>query len=201
MGISPAHRKRGCGSQTLAIVIYEARARGDHLLELEVISTNAPALQLYKKFGFEILQDLYGFRHPAGEGHSNNKLEEVDIRTVAHKVAAAGAPDLPWQLSAETLASYGPPMKAYHCDGAYAVISDPVQSTITLISLIVEPDQRGMGRARTMLGTLVSEFGQKEITVPALCPASFERLFTSVGFERTKLSQHQMRLDIEGKNI
>jgi ribosomal protein S18 acetylase RimI-like enzyme len=196
MGILANHRNCGYGSQALEQIIHETRARGDHHLELEVITSNAPAVHLYQKFGFRILQDLYGFQRPAGKAGAVGPLEEVDIRSIAHLIAAYGAPDLPWQLSAETIACYGPPMKAFHLEGAYAVISDPSRTVIALMSLIVEPEQRGTGRARALLRSLFSRYSKNEFIIHALCPAMFEQLLTSVGFERTELNQHHMRLEL-----
>ncbi len=197
MGFLPDSRNKGCGHQTLARIIDEARERGDRSIELEVITANQPAVHIYKKSGFRIIQDLYGFKRPAGGTGQHETLEEVDIREVARMIASAGAPDLPWQLSAETLACYGPPMKGFQCEGAYAVISDPSQPSIAMMSLIVEPEERGEGRATTLLRSLVSRYSETDFTIPALCPAVFEPLFTPVGFERSELSQHHMRLDLE----
>ncbi|MGD2162332.1 MAG: GNAT family N-acetyltransferase [Anaerolineales bacterium] len=196
MGVLPDHRNHGHGSRMLANVIDKGRTRGDRFLELEVITTNSTAVKLYKATGFEVIQDLYGFRRKAAEAGKVFPLEKVDIRAVAHRVAASGARDLPWQLSAETLACYGPPSIAMQLDGAYAVISDPGQSSITLLSLIVEPDRRGEGRGRALLNSLLTTYSEKDFTIPAICPAEFELLFKSVGFERVDLSQHHMRLNL-----
>ena len=196
MGDLPEYRRCGFGSRMLSNAIAEGRQRGDRYLELEVIGANEVAVRLYEKTGIELIQDLYGFSRKAGGAGTSSPLEEVDVLTIAHLVAGAGAPNLPWQLSAETLASYGPPMKAYHLDGAHAVISDPSKPTIALMSLIVEPGKRGEGRARTLLSALVTEHEDKAFTIPALCPAVFEPLFKSTGFERSELSQHHMRLEL-----
>jgi predicted GNAT family acetyltransferase len=64
------------------------------------------------------------------------------------------------------------------------------------MSLIVEPGKRGEGRARTLLSALMTEHEDKAFTIPALCPAVFEPLFKSTGFERSELSQHHMRLEL-----
>jgi GNAT superfamily N-acetyltransferase len=196
MGIMAEYRNSGFGSQALEQIIHETRERGDHHLELEVITANAPAVRLYKKYGFRILQDLYGFGRLAGDAGTVDHVEEIDILSVARLIATCGTPELPWQLSSETIACHGPPFRAFHRDGAYAVISDPEQPTITLMSLIVKPDQRGTGRARALLKSLFSQHSDKAFKVPALCPSVFEQLLTSVGFERTELSQHHMRLDL-----
>jgi GNAT superfamily N-acetyltransferase len=177
--------------------ITEGRQRGDHYLELEVISANEAAVRLYEKTGFELIQDLYGFSREAGGTAVSASLEEVDLLKVAHLVAAAGAHDLPWQLSAETLACYGPPMKAFHLDRAYAVISNPSKPAIALMSVIVEPDKRGAGRARRLLSALMASYEDRDFKIPALCPAEFDPLFKSIGFERSELSQHHMRLNLQ----
>ncbi len=196
MGFLPDFRNQGYGSQALAAVIEQAREHGDRFIELEVITANQPAFHLYKKFGFEVLQNLFGFTRATSSSRHSQQLQEVDIRSVANLVASSGAEDLPWQLSAESLACYGPPMKAFHHDGAYAVISDPAKPTIALMSLIVEPQDRKAGRARALLNAIAGKYDDKQLMVPAICPAQFEPLFTSSGFQRSELSQHHMRLGL-----
>jgi GNAT superfamily N-acetyltransferase len=196
MGLLAAHRNRGLGSQALEQIISEACERGDQHLELEVITENKAAVHLYEKFGFLVLQDLFSFQRPAGGAGLKGPIEIVDIRTVAHLIAAAGDADLPWQLSAETISMYSPPTRAYHLAGAYAAITDPEQQSITLMSLIVEPDKRGEGRARALLQSVLTNHNRQSFRIPALCPAAFESLLKSVGFQRGSLGQYHMRLDL-----
>ena len=52
MGLSAKWRGRGIGRQLVAEVLRRAQQLGLEILELEVFASNAPALALYKKFGF-----------------------------------------------------------------------------------------------------------------------------------------------------
>jgi ribosomal protein S18 acetylase RimI-like enzyme len=52
MGIVPALRGQGIGSRLLAATLQLARAGGIRRAELNVRSDNAPAIALYRRFGF-----------------------------------------------------------------------------------------------------------------------------------------------------
>ncbi len=52
MGIVAAYRGQGIGSRLLATALELARARGIRRAELIVRSDNAPAIALYRRFGF-----------------------------------------------------------------------------------------------------------------------------------------------------
>ncbi len=53
MGIIKEFRGQGIGKMVLEKVIAEARKRGLIKIELEVFASNLPAVNLYKKFGFQ----------------------------------------------------------------------------------------------------------------------------------------------------
>jgi ribosomal protein S18 acetylase RimI-like enzyme len=53
MGLLPDHRRRGIGRRLLAATLREAERRGIRRVELEVFASNAPAIALYRAFGFE----------------------------------------------------------------------------------------------------------------------------------------------------
>ncbi len=50
------HRRKGLGADILGKVMIEARRAGAEELILDVDTMNSPAVNLYKKCGFEILQ-------------------------------------------------------------------------------------------------------------------------------------------------
>ncbi|MBA2283611.1 MAG: GNAT family N-acetyltransferase [Actinomycetota bacterium] len=54
MGIVDGFRSQGLGTQLLAAAIGWARHRGAHKVALEAWPTNARAIGLYEKFGFEV---------------------------------------------------------------------------------------------------------------------------------------------------
>ena len=51
--VSPAYRRRGFGRQAVAFVEERARAMGVHAIHLEVDDGNDPALELYRRTGFQ----------------------------------------------------------------------------------------------------------------------------------------------------
>lgn len=53
VAVSPAYRKRGCAQQLLEEVKKEALAQDAESILLEVRKSNAPAISLYEKMGFE----------------------------------------------------------------------------------------------------------------------------------------------------
>lgn len=53
MGLLPEFRGKGLGSKLLAAVLDHAKKIGLEKVELQVYTTNQPAIALYKKYGFE----------------------------------------------------------------------------------------------------------------------------------------------------
>ena len=53
MGLLPDYRGKGLGSQLLKAVLAHAARSGLEKVELNVYTTNLPAIALYEKFGFE----------------------------------------------------------------------------------------------------------------------------------------------------
>ena len=53
MGLLPSYRGKGLGSKLLESVLNQAKQFGLEKVELNVYTTNKPAIALYKKFGFE----------------------------------------------------------------------------------------------------------------------------------------------------
>jgi len=210
MAVTPEARGTGIGGRLTAVLLEESRARGERRMELEVIVENATAVRLYERNGFATIRRLVSFAlsptgdagreaHRAGGGavEAGGKsrgagLEEVDVLEVARRVTRYGLPDLPWQVSGETVAHLGPPHRAHRLDAAYAVVTDPTAATVMIRSLVVEPAGREKGRASALLRALIAEYPGKEWRVPALCPEEMGGVFESVGFMREKLAQFHM---------
>lgn len=54
MGVLPAYRGKKIGARLLEATLAAARRQGLERIELSVYAANAPAVALYRKFGFEI---------------------------------------------------------------------------------------------------------------------------------------------------
>lgn len=194
MGIAKSTRGLGAGSWFMGELIQDACQRGEREMVLEVIEQNEPAVKLYQKSGFEIVRRLVGFiRKPADELESN-ELQEIDLRQLGQLVSRYGLPDLPWQLSGESIAQMNPPARAYRHEHAVVAISNPEVEHIAIWSLLVEPDGRGRGLGSKMLRSVMAAHPGKTWHMPALLPEECGHVFERAGFERENLSQWQMTL-------
>lgn len=196
MGIFRQMRGKGAGSWFMERVVQEAGQRNDHEMVLEVIEQNEPAVLLYQKFGFQIVRRLVGFIHKNTTENDVSDLQEINLREAGHLISVHGLPDLPWQLSGETIAHMNPPARAYCKGGAYAVISNPDAEHVVIWSLFVQPDTRGNGLGLDMLNSLAAKHTGKTWHVPAILPEELGKVYEKAGFEKEKLSQWQMRLSL-----
>ena len=197
MALIPEARGQGLGRRFMMQLLQEARDRGEQWMVLEVIEQNERAVVLYKKCGFEVQRRLVSYGITPATVGDEVPLTEVDIRRVAQVVMAHGLPDLPWQLSGETLALQGPPSRAYGLDDAYVVISDPERPTIGLRMLVAVPSGDEDGRMKRLLQAVMARYPGKTWRVPALFPEELAPLFDDLGFAPGEITQLQMALRLE----
>jgi GNAT superfamily N-acetyltransferase len=196
MGISRQMRGKGAGSWFMEHLVQEAQQRSDHEMVLEVIEQNDSAVQLYQKFGFQIVRRLIGFIQKTPNETGTDDLQEIDLREAGLLISLHGLPDLPWQLSGETIAHLNPPARAYCKGQAYAVISNPDAEHVVIWSLLVQPDARRSELGLEMLKSLTAKHTGKTWHVPAILPEGLGNIYEKAGFEKEKLSQWQMRLSL-----
>ena len=181
----------------MAHLMQRARARGDRTMELEVIEGNEPALSLYERYGFRTKRRLLSFISIEPQAGSAPSLEAVDMAQMARLVEAHGLPDLPWQLSGQTLARLGPPNQAYRLADAYVAISNPEDEAVYIRSVLVEPQSRKRGQAGLVLRGLLASHPGRTWHISPLCPEELGGLFEKAGFTRDSLSQFQMRAELQ----
>lgn len=201
MSIVPEHRGQGAGTDVMAQLIADSKTRGDREIVLEVIEQNEPAVKLYQNVGFATVRRLVSYAQkttaPLNSPHiptHTSTLQEINMTDLARHLHQYGPADLPWQLSAETLATFSPPARAFELDHAWLALSDPSQAKIAIYSLFTPPDARNQGKARRIVEAAMKEFPQKEWAVPALCPEECGGFFEKMGFTRGEISQFQMSL-------
>lgn len=192
MAIIPEGRAKGVGEACVRQLLTEAKMHGDKTMTLEVIEQNTPAVRLYEKCGFNIVRRLVGYTGQPKVETSRLELEEVDIREAARALMAYGPPDLPWQLSGETLAQAGPPGVAYRGEAAYIALSNPAASTVGIRALITMPHARQQGLASKLLRAVIARHPNKAWRISAIWPEELGGLFEKIGLERDKLTQWQM---------
>lgn len=195
MAIVPEARRSGAGRTMLEHLLAAARARGERTMVLEVIEQNEAAMRLYETAGFTRVRRLVGFTGPgAGMAETPPAREpvEADPRALAAIVTRDGLPDLPWQLSGETLAQLAPPAVAYRLDGAWLVLAGISDPTVSIRGMVTEVAHRGRGRATALLRAVQARHPGREWRVPAIWPGELAGVFTRAGLTRGPLSQCQM---------
>jgi GNAT superfamily N-acetyltransferase len=193
MGIAKASRGKGAGSWFMERLIEEACRREEHEMCLEVIEQNEAALKLYQKSEFQIVRRLIGLIRKQAKEKSLETLQEIDLRQMGSLIVQYGLPDLPWQLSGESIAQMNPPARAYRKEQAYIAISNPALEHIVIWSLLVEKEARGNGRGTELLKSLIAQYSGRTWHVPAIFPEEFQQVFERAGFEKETLSQWQMK--------
>jgi GNAT superfamily N-acetyltransferase len=196
MALVPEARREGMGRALVMRLINEARARGNRMMVLEVIEQNVPAVRLYEGCGFTRVRRLAGFRRPAQAENialrPAPQLQQVDLRALAAVVKTNGFADLPWQLSAETLAQLPASTIAYSLDGAWIAVSTPDGSDPSVRALVTEQAHQGHGRGAALLRAVLARHPGKEWRMPAIWPDELAAVFLEAGFVRTPVSQWQM---------
>jgi ribosomal protein S18 acetylase RimI-like enzyme len=196
MGVVPEFRYRGIGKWLLDSLLDAGRCRGDRAFTLEVIESNAPALRLYRKAGFTARRRLLGYLCDSPRGEPAEGVEEVDVREVARVLLDEGPPDLPWQVSGETVGQLGPPARGFRLGDAVAVVEQHA-TVVELMCLVVSRRARRQGSATRLLRALFSRYPGAGWLVAARFPEEVPaRLFTRLGFVQEPISQQQMVLDL-----
>ncbi|HSM70952.1 MAG TPA: GNAT family N-acetyltransferase [Anaerolineales bacterium] len=197
MGLKKDLRGQGLGKQFMEKLIQDARDRKDQEMVLEVIEQNEPAVRLYQGFGFKTVRRLIGLVHQPEKQVAKSDFQEVNLREMGALISQHGLPDLPWQLSGETIALMDGSVCAYKHGEAYITISNPDAEHIVIWSLLVEPSARGKGLAVDMLERVIAHHAGKVWHVPAIWPEEFGILFERAGFKREEISQKQMKLSLD----
>ena len=200
MGIAAETRGMGAGFWFMQQLIREACDRGELEMFLEVIEQNEPAVHLYEKVGFKVVRRLIGFIRRDAVENEPGELHEMDLRDVARLISHYGLPNLPWQLSGESIAQLNPPARGYRHGEAYIIISNPEAYDIVIESRLVEPQARGNGLGAETLKAIITEYPNKTWHVTAVLPEELGKVYERAGFVRERLSQWQMNLNLQDSN-
>ncbi len=193
MAVVPEARQSGVGKALMAQLLAEAKARGERTMVLEVIEQNAPAVRLYEGCAFQKVRRLTG--HAGRPGLAPDalvELEEIDPRELALLVSAHGLPDLPWQISPETIAHAAPPAVAFRFGASAILVTNPAAEVVGIRALVTHREHRGRGSSRALLRAVLARYPGKEWRAPAIFPEEMEGAFIAAGLARTPLSQWQM---------
>lgn len=77
MSIVPSYQHVGIGNQAIKFIINYFKDMQIEKIILEVRMDNIPALKLYKKVGFEIVEDVKNFYNDGADGYRMSKSLNV----------------------------------------------------------------------------------------------------------------------------
>jgi ribosomal protein S18 acetylase RimI-like enzyme len=179
------------GRELLRRLLDEARGRGDHSVLLEVIESNAPAVALYERTGFQVRRRLVGWEGTPPEHAA--PLEEIPLSTALAVILREGEPGLPWQLAPETLAGLTTPTRAFRLGAAVAVVLETGPQDVMLRSVVVPGEQRRRGEGSRLLRALAARLPGRRWRIPAIVPESLGAgFFAAQGLRRQTLTQLEM---------
>jgi ribosomal protein S18 acetylase RimI-like enzyme len=181
-GTRPENRRTGLGRLVLDGTMDALRQAGATTVGLEVLDGNDPALDLYRRSGFERLRRLVGFvvkrsdRPPLRERLLRGPLAAIDADDAVRLLTQWGWPDAPWQLQPESLAEIPAQMLAERA----VLFGKRRGDQFWLYALVVDPAHRREGMATRAVIALDAAW----VGVPALVPAEWQHaraLFESMG--------------------
>jgi hypothetical protein len=130
------------------------------------------------------------------EEKEESELQSVDLYEMGRLISQYGLPDLPWQLSGESISQTKPPLHAFREGQAYIALSNPEAEHVVIWSLLVEPEARGHRLSIKLLKRVMALHLGKTWHVPAVFPEELGVVFERAGFEKEMLSQWQMKLKL-----
>lgn len=201
MGIAREGQGKGIGKKLLGAAIEAEKQRGTKLLELESIKSNEPAVRLYKGAGFKVVEELTGWRRdvPAESPFpADEKLEEITLEEVQKMIDQHCDDGLPWQMRFPSRAVATVKYTCYRLGHAYATVTNRVEGTYRLLTLVVDKDHRGKGEGLRLLKALIAKHAGNKVEAPVLVPHKLgEKVAKELGFEEMELRQYQMQLKLQ----
>lgn len=137
MGVVPEARRGGVGETLMHAAHESAAARGVIEIWLEVITTNAPAVRLYEKLGYEHVRDVEIWELSAEPPASSAR--EATVAEAHERVRALRTAREPWQRADETLAHLrksGALLGLVNDDGAAIVRTSGTQSSLDQLAAV-----------------------------------------------------------------
>lgn len=200
--VAPSARFQGVGQALLAEVVTAAKQRDDAHIELEVIADNWPALKLYQKAGFQVIDDLVGSALPPYVAPETGAAPAPVMRSVSLEeatLACLGAEDvsLPWQIAPQSVA-LKTSVEAFALDHAWAVFS-PLEERLLIWSLYVLPTARRQGLGHTLITSIRRRYPDCSIVFHPLFPRALYGAFLSSLGPLLPLEQRHMWLELDAR--
>lgn len=196
LAIVPEHRGQKIGWQLMQQVIGEAKERGEREMVLEVIQQNPPAVALYQKLGFDIVNKLPGLQVDTLHGTELAGIEKITIPDLVDATSGR-AKEFPWEGGPDSLAKLGDPFQAFRFGRAMLLVRNPEEGPVLIRAIVHDRSPEAQADAKALLLGLAHEFGPKSWRLPPVFPEPLcLPWLADLGFVEGPISQFGMRLDL-----
>ncbi|NLW16944.1 MAG: GNAT family N-acetyltransferase [Firmicutes bacterium] len=192
----PDYRRQGVGYELWQRHRQEAIDNGCKQLFLEVIVGNEPAINFYRKLGYEKVYDLRYFSHTCAEKLTTNHKKEIRLEPISPaQIRAVANPEthINWQNTLEYIACFDVHYYGVVWEGhllAYLCIG----KTGKIYQLWVRPGYRLQGIASALLAHAITHLQLSQLSASTPNIASLEGFLRKKGFTQDSLSQYEMYL-------
>jgi GNAT superfamily N-acetyltransferase len=195
MGIVKSARGQGTGRVLVAEFLRRLREEGFREAVLEVFEQNEAAVRLYKSFGFEATQRLYGFEREPMRIAEAKPLRQVSLGEFSDAMRISQLPSSP---TANHFCRTTLPVRAWTIDGqAYAIYAPPRNGgLISLGGFFVTLESRGKGMARQLFQSIQAANPQRSWFLGQVFPEATAPFLEHLGFKRMELNQFEMKLKL-----
>jgi ribosomal protein S18 acetylase RimI-like enzyme len=202
MGTIPDARRTGAAAQLLSQLLKEATICQDQAMVLEVFEQNLPALSLYRRYGFEPVSRLFGWRRSAKAEVLEKQLTdftEIPMLNAIETSNASEFPNLPWQISRHAAVKV-PAGHAFGNDRACIVVGDTALQSIRVHAFFAAHEN--WNELRSILAAVIRQFPNHEFSAPQIFPEQFgASIFEPLGFAREPLNQLLMRRELSAAEL
>ncbi|WP_346909698.1 GNAT family N-acetyltransferase [uncultured Roseibium sp.] len=154
-GTLPAWRGKGLAQALAGRSEALLKQAGVTSLQLEVISTNAPAIRVYEKLGFQVIRDLQCYAWPGYPDALGQAYEVVqkDWQTLQPAVSRFRDWRPSWQNADEAVSNLGDRLVVltFETEGNTAGYAIVEPETGTLFQIAVHPEYRQKGIGSTLI--------------------------------------------------
>ncbi|WP_221032649.1 GNAT family N-acetyltransferase [Actomonas aquatica] len=196
MCLVPEARGRGLGRHLLDTAIHSARERGDTHLHLEVIDQNKTALRLYQRSGFKRVRQLLGYS-AAPVDATAPEADDISVHPLTTYIETARQHEwsnLPWQISAPTLAALDVNQHTTLRVGSLLALVRNLPNQIKILRALLPLNTSEPSAAD--LRALRDRHPAATWRAPALFPVEWQPAFTAAGLTPDDLTQSQLTLEL-----
>jgi GNAT superfamily N-acetyltransferase len=185
IGVRPEYRRLGYGRRLLRTVVDRALAAGARTMEFEVMQNNDVAVEMYRKIGFETIDELVIWtrspRSPARAKLTFRKHSEPAVLAIARNPPAC------WQREPRSVA-HASASALITCEGAYAFVR-----VSGAFASLLDAGARDEDSARALLRELDARVGSSITLLNEPASSALSRVLASAGWRIYKRQHRMMR--------